>query len=93
MEKTHKTRIGQVVSKKTDKTVIVEVTFSRRDPLYDKRVVRSSRWKAQDESNKCKLGDTVRIVETRPLSKDKHWRVKEIVSSREVIEIVDTPVI
>ena len=91
MEKIQKTRVGEVVSKKTDKTVVVEVKTSRRDAIYDKRVIRSVRWKAHDEKNACRPGDTVEIVETRPLSKDKRWRVKSVLSSREIIEVADTP--
>jgi len=71
--------VGTVVSDKMDKTVVVEVARLVRHPAYDKRVRRKSRVKAHDEANACHVGDTVRVMETRPLSKDKRWRVIEIV--------------
>jgi small subunit ribosomal protein S17 len=74
-----KIRAGQVVSDKMDKTVVVSVQRQYLHPVY-KRVVRESKkYKAHDEENRCRVGDRVRIVETRPLSKDKRWRVIEIV--------------
>lgn len=74
-----KIRAGQVVSDKMDKTVVVSVQRQYLHPVY-KRVVRESKkYKAHDEENRCRMGDRVRIVETRPLSRDKRWRVVEIV--------------
>jgi len=73
-----KAKTGKVVSDKMDKTVVVEIIDSVQHPLYKKFVKRSTRFKAHDEMNECKIGDTVEIVETRPLSKDKRWRVSEI---------------
>ncbi len=68
-----------------NKTVVVGVETSRRHPLYKKRVTRIVKFKAHDEDNICKIGDIVRIVETRPLSKEKRWRIQEIVSSKEMV--------
>lgn len=72
-------KTGQVVSDKMDKTIVVSVTYLKKHPIYHKTVRRSSRFKAHDESNEARAGDTVRIVETRPLSKEKRWRLLEIV--------------
>jgi small subunit ribosomal protein S17 len=74
-----KTRVGLVVSDKMQKTVVVRIDRRVAHPVYGKMVQRSTRLKAHDEANTAKLGDTVRIMETRPLSKDKRWRVVEIV--------------
>ncbi|MDE5549012.1 MAG: 30S ribosomal protein S17 [Clostridia bacterium] len=74
-----KTRVGVVVSDKMEKTVVVAIKERVKHPLYGKIVNRTKTFKAHDEQNECGIGDTVRIVETRPLSKDKHWRVVEIV--------------
>ena len=74
-----KTRIGKVVSDKMDKTIVVTVEDRVAHPLYKKIIKRTYRLKAHDENNECKIGDTVRVMETRPLSKDKRWRVVEIV--------------
>ena len=74
-----KERIGVVVSDKMDKTVVVLITDKSKHPLYKKTITTSKRLKAHDEANECGVGDTVRIVETRKLSKDKNWRVAEIV--------------
>jgi len=74
-----KVRLGRVVSDKMDKTVVVQVNDRKSHPLYKKVVQHRVRFKAHDESNECKLGDLVRIMETRPLSKDKRWRVVEVV--------------
>ena len=84
MESKHKTRIGCVVSNKMDKTVVVTVETSRHHPLYKKTIKRTVKYKAHDENNKCGLGDIVSIVETRPLSRHKRWRVAEIITKREV---------
>ena len=87
MEKKRKTRFGRVVSNKMDKTVVVAVETPKRHPLYKKTIKRTVRYKAHDENNKCELGDIVRIVETRPLSREKRWRVAEIVTKGEVVEV------
>lgn len=73
-----KTRIGTVVSDKMDKTVVVQVERLVRHPVYHKTVRRRNKFKAHDEQNACQIGDKVLIIETRPLSRDKRWRVKEI---------------
>ena len=75
---TRKVRTGLVVSDKMDKTVVVAITRRVPHPVYGKMVTRTKRLKAHDEENSAKAGDTVRIMETRPLSKDKRWRVVEI---------------
>ena len=74
-----KTRTGKVVSDKMDKTIVVAVADNVRHPLYNKIVKRTYKLKAHDENNECKIGDTVRVIETRPLSKDKRWRLVEII--------------
>ena len=74
-----KTRVGVVVSDKMEKTVVVAIKERVKHPLYGKIVNRTKTFKAHDEQNECGIGDTVRIVETRPLSKEKRWRVVEIV--------------
>lgn len=73
-----KTRIGRVVSDKMDKTVIVAIEDSVKHPLYKKIVKRTVRFKVHDENNECSVGDRVRIMETRPLSKEKRWRLVNI---------------
>lgn len=73
------TKVGRVVSDKMQKTVVVEVDYQRRHPIYHKSMTRTSRFKAHDENNDCRIGDTVRIEESRPISKDKHWVVREII--------------
>ena len=87
MESKKKIRFGHVVSNMMDKTVVVGVEMRRRHPLYKKIVRKTVKFKAHDENNQCGVGDKVRIVETRPLSKDKRWRVAEIVTKAEVIEV------
>ena len=74
-----KTRVGTVVSDKMDKTVVVAVADRVRHPLYKKIVKRTVKYKAHDELNACGIGDKVEIMETRPLSKDKNWRVSKII--------------
>ena len=74
-----KERIGIVVSDKMDKTIIVAVETKEKHPLYGKFVKKTTKFVAQDEKNECGIGDTVRIMETRPLSKTKNWRLVEIV--------------
>ncbi len=78
--KRRKIKQGRVVSDKMDKTVVVAVESYGRHPLYRKAARRVKRFKAHDEQNTCGVGDTVRIVETRPLSKEKRWRVMEVLS-------------
>ena len=73
-----KTRIGVVVSDKMDKTVVVSIKTRVRHPLYGKIMNKTSKLKAHDENNECGVGDTIRVMETRPLSKDKRWRLVEI---------------
>lgn len=73
-----KTRVGVVVSDKMDKTIVVAVRDNVRHPLYNKIVKKTYKLKAHDEKNDAKIGDTVRVMETRPLSKEKRWRVVEI---------------
>ena len=74
-----KTRTGHVISNKMDKTIVVAVEDHVRHPLYKKIVKRTYKLKAHDENNEANIGDTVRVMETRPLSKDKRWRLVEIV--------------
>lgn len=86
-QKKHKIRFGCVVSNKMDKTVVVTVETPKRHPLYKKIIRKTVRFKAHDKNNECGLGDMVRIVETRPLSRQKRWRVAEIVTKGKVVEI------
>jgi small subunit ribosomal protein S17 len=81
-----KVREGLVVSNKMAKTVVVAVETRKVHPLYKKAVRRTKKYKAHDENSACKIGDKVRIVETRPLSKEKRWRVTEIVSTEKMVE-------
>ena len=74
-----KTRTGKVISDKMDKTVVVAVETGYKLPLYGKIMNRTFKLKAHDENNECKIGDTVKVMETRPLSKDKRWRLVEII--------------
>ena len=74
-----KTRVGKVVSDKMDKTIVVAVENRVPHPLYKKIIKRTYRLKAHDENNECTVGDRVRVMETRPLSKDKRWRLVEII--------------
>jgi len=74
-----KTRVGKVVSDKMDKTIVVAIETKKRHPLYGKTVNRTTKFKAHDENNECKVNDIVQIMETRPLSKDKRWRLVQIV--------------
>ena len=77
-----KTRVGVVVSDKMDKTIVVAVRDNVRHPLYNKIVKKTYKLKAHDEKNDAKIGDTVRVMETRPLSKDKRWRLVEIIDRK-----------
>ena len=74
-----KTRIGKVVSDKMDKTIVVAVENHVKHPLYGKIVKKTYKLKAHDENNECGIGDTVKVMETRPLSKDKRWRLVNII--------------
>ena len=74
-----KVRTGKVVSDKMDKTIVVAIQDNVKHPLYGKIVKRTYKLKAHDENNECRVGDTVKVMETRPLSKDKRWRLVEIV--------------
>ncbi|MBP3324966.1 MAG: 30S ribosomal protein S17 [Coprococcus sp.] len=74
-----KTRVGLVTSDKMDKTIVVSIVDNVKHPLYGKIVKRTYKLKAHDENNECKIGDRVKVMETRPLSKDKRWRLVEII--------------
>lgn len=74
-----KVRVGIVVSDKMDKTIVFEVERKTQHPKYKRVIKRTSRFKAHDENNECRIGDKVKVMETRPLSKDKRWRVVEII--------------
>ena len=87
MESKRKTLVGRVVSDKMNKTVVVEVEALHHHPLYKKVIRRVTRYKAHDEKSQCHVGDLVKLVETRPLSKDKRWRVAEIVAKGQVAEV------
>ena len=75
-----KTRTGKVVSNKMDKTIVVAIGYHKKHPLYGKIVKRTYKLKAHDENNEYMIGDVVKVMETRPLSKDKRWRVVELIS-------------
>ena len=74
-----KTRVGKVISDKMDKTIVVAIEDNVKHPLYKKIVKRTYKLKAHDENNECRIGDRVKVMETRPLSKDKRWRLVEII--------------
>ena len=82
-----KNMIGRVVSNKMDKTVVVAVTTTKHHPAYKKTIKKTVKFKAHDAENECGEGDMVRIIETRPLSKDKRWRVAEIMTRKEALEV------
>lgn len=86
-KKIQKTRIGRILSRKMDKTAIVAVETDRIYPLYHKRIKKTVNYKAHDEKNQSQPGDLVRLIETRPLSKEKRWRIAEIIAKAEVAEI------
>ncbi len=89
MQGKRRTKVGRVVSDKMDKTIVVSVERLRRHPIY-KRVVRlSSKFKAHDAENEARVGDTVRIEESRPLSREKRWRVVEVIARGSYEELVD----
>ncbi len=83
----HKVRVGRVISDKMDKTVVVQVDVAVHHPLYHKSIKRAVKYKVHDEKKESKVGDVVKIVETRPISRDKRWRVAEIVTKGEVVEV------
>ncbi len=87
MKEKRKTRVGFVASDKMEKTVVVAVETLKRHPIYKKTFKRVIKYKAHDEGNKCREGDKVRIIETRPLSRQKRWRIDEIITRKEVVEI------
>ena len=87
MQRRRKTKLGRVVSNKMNKTAVVTVETFRHHPIYRKTVRTVVRYKAHDEHNECGPGDTVRLEEVRPLSKEKRWRVVEIVTRAEVVEV------
>ncbi len=74
-----KTRVGKVVSDKMDKTIVVSIQDNVKHPLYKKIIKRTVKFKAHDEKNECGIGDRVMIMETRPISKDKNWRVVQVI--------------
>lgn len=82
-----KTKMGQVLSNKMDKTVVVSVESYRHHPVYKKTIRKVVKYKVHDEKNECSVGDMVRIIETRPLSKEKHWRVSEIIIKAAAIDV------
>ena len=88
----HKVRVGQVISNKMEKTVVVGVEVAKKHPLYHKTIKKTVRYKAHDEEKLTKVGDVVKIVETRPLSHDKRWRVSEILTKSEVVEVKPTEI-
>jgi small subunit ribosomal protein S17 len=81
-----KVKEGLVVSHKMNKTVVIAVETRKVHPLYKKAIRATKKYKVHDENNACKVGDKVKIIETRPLSKEKKWRVMEIMSTKEVVE-------
>jgi small subunit ribosomal protein S17 len=83
----NKTKVGQVLSNKMDKTLVVKVESYRHHEIYKKTMRIVVKYKVHDEKNECAIGDTVRIVETRPLSKEKRWRVSEIITRAAAIDI------
>ncbi|UCG53917.1 MAG: 30S ribosomal protein S17 [Dehalococcoidia bacterium] len=87
MQRKQKSRIGHVVSDRMEKTVVVAVETTKRHPLYKKTFKRVIKHKAHDKDNKCRIGDKVKIIETRPLSRQKRWRIAEIIARQEVVEI------
>ena len=87
MNEKRKVRFGRVVSNRMDKTVVVAVETPKRHPLYKKIIKRVVKYKAHDKNNECGLGDIVKIIETRPLSRQKRWRVAEIITKGELVKV------
>ncbi len=92
METKQKIRIGQVISNKMEKTVVVAVETSRHHRLYKKSIKKVEKYKVHDAKKECSPGDTVKIIETRPISKEKRWRVAEIVTKKEAVAVQPTEV-
>jgi small subunit ribosomal protein S17 len=88
----HKIRQGRVISDKMEKTVVVEVQVTEKHPLYHKNIIKTIKYKVHDENKICKVGDVVKIIETAPISRDKRWRVAEVIVKGDVIEIKPTEV-
>jgi small subunit ribosomal protein S17 len=88
----HKERTGQVISDKMAKTVVVEVQVTEDHPLYHKNINKTVKYKVHDENKVSKVGDMVKIVETRPLSHDKRWRVAEVITKGDVVDIKPTEI-
>lgn len=87
METKSKTMVGRVLSNKMDKTVVVAVERTKHHPLYQKTIKRVVKYKVHDAKNECGEGDIVRIIETRPLSREKRWRLAEIITKQRAVEI------
>ena len=87
METKRKTRVGRVISNKMDKTAVVAIETTKHHPLYRRTIKKVVKYKAHDARNECGQGDIVRIIETRPLSKEKRWRVAEVINKKEVLEV------
>lgn len=87
MRENRRTIVGEVVSNKMNKTVVVEIRSRKPHPLYHRIVNSTRRFKAHDEENRCHLGDLVRIIESKPISKDKHWQVAEVLTKGHVAEL------
>lgn len=87
MRENRRTLVGEVVSSKMHKTVVVEIRTRKRHPLYRRIINRTRRFKAHDENDRCTLGDLVRIIESRPISKEKHWQVAEVLTKGHVAEL------
>jgi small subunit ribosomal protein S17 len=83
----HKVRLGRVISDKMEKTVVVEVQVAEHHPLYHKTIEKAVKYKVHDEKKESKVGDVVKIIETRPLSHDKRWRLAEVVVKGDVVEV------
>jgi small subunit ribosomal protein S17 len=88
----HKVRQGRVISDKMDKTVVVEVQVTENHPLYHKNISNAVKYKAHDENKISKVGDIVKIIETAPISRDKRWRVAEVIVKGDVVEIKPTEI-
>ena len=83
------TRVGRVASNKMEKTVVVEVEVVKRHPIYHRNIRRTSRLKAHDETNSCQIGDVVKVEVTRPLSREKRWRILEILEHAQALSPVE----
>jgi small subunit ribosomal protein S17 len=92
MQKNRKKRVGRVISNKMDNTAVIAVETRRPHRLYKRIVRQTSKFKAHDEKNECQMGDMVQIMEYRPISKEKRWIVTDIISRKEVVEVLETEV-